>query len=396
MARPKLRSFVITATKPFFLAGGLIAWLIIRLLEPWRRVRVGMLVYDRIGHLAINTEISLRESVRRRASREYTILVSGPPANRQLFEMIARRTRVWRSPWALRLFVHGLAPLIRGTRFELDLPFEGNEYETLASAGPQLSFTPAEEARGRNFLRSMGVEPGRPYICFHSRDKAYLDVLHPHRTRGEWSYHDYRDCAIENYLPAVRRIAARGIAALRMGAVAEKPLGAEPPGIIDYATKFRDDFADVYLLAHCKFMLASTSGICVVPPIFNVPVALANFTPLGYATWGPRDLFIPKTYHDASGRPMAYRRLMELGTSRWTEGNKFTEAGIAVVENTAEDITDLAEEMDARLDGRWIAEPGDEELQRRYRALFPADHPITGYPARVGAAFLRRHKSLLD
>ncbi len=396
MARPRLRGFVIALTKPVFLAAGAIAWLVIRLVEPWRRVRVGMLVYDRIGHLAINTEVFLRRTARHPSPRDFTILVSGPPANRQLFEMIARRTRVWRSPWALRLFVHGLRPFIAGTRFELELPFNGNEYEILAGAKPQLSFTADEEEAGRRVLLEMGIEPGRSFVCFHARDRAYLDAIHPRSTLGNSAYHGYRDCAIENYLPAVRGLAQRGLFALRMGAVAERPLAPDHPRIIDYAAKHRCDFADVYLMARCKFMLASTSGVCVVPPIFGVPVALANFTPLGYATWSACDLFIPKTYHDTHGRALSYRRIMELGASMWIDGQQFYEAGIQVVENTAEEIAELAEEMDARLDGRWVALPEDEELQRKYRSLFPPEHRITGYPARVGAAFLRRHRALLD
>lgn len=396
MARPKLRRFAIAATKPFFFVAGMIAWLLIRLVEPWRRVRVGMIVYDRIGEMASSTEVFLRETARFPSSRDFTILVSGPPANRQLLKMIARRTRVWSSPWALRLFAHGLGPLLQGSRFILNLTFNCNEYETFANASPQLSFTAEEHERGREIIRSMGIEPGREFVCFHARDKAYLGVLHPHLSRGQWSYHDYRDCSVENYLPAARRLAERGIFTLRMGSVAEKPLGPDVSGLIDYVTKFRSDFADVYLLAHCKFMLASTSGICAVPPIFNIPVALANFTPLGYAAWNTGDLFIPKTYHDAEGRALPYRKIIEMGASMWLRGDQFAEAGIQVVENTAQDITDLAEEMTARLDGVWKPEPEDEELQTLYRNLFPPNHPITGYTSRVGAAFLRRHRNLLD
>lgn len=389
------KQLALLALKPFFLAAGALAYALLRLLEPWRRVRVGMLMYDRVGHLAMNTEVFLRARAAEPRPEELTILVSGPPANRQLFEMIRRRTRVWASPWALRLYAHGLKPLVQGTRFELPLPFKGNEYSILAGAGPQLSFTESELARGRELSRELGIE-GRPFVCFHARDKAYLDARHGERSREQWSYHDYRDCDVANYLPAVRKLADRGLVCLRMGAVADKPLGESHPGIIDYAMKHRTDFGDIYLSARCKFMLASTSGVCVLPPIFDRPVALANFTPLGYAAWSARDLFIPKTYHDREGGPIPYRKLMELGASMWLDGAKFEAAGIRLEENAPEDILDLAEEMDARLDGRWVGEPEDEELQARYRALFPPDHRITGYPARVGAGFLRRHKQLLD
>lgn len=394
-AKARLRKAALAALKPVFLIGGAIGWLLLRLLEPWLQVRVGMLAYDRIGELALGTEVFLRHAARHPDPRATTILVAGPPANRQLLKMIARRTRVWTNPWALRFYAHGLRPFVAGTSHELRVTSNGNEYAALAGAGPQLSFTEAEHEEGRRVLRTMGIEPGRPFVCFHARDKAYLDLLHPHCSREQWAYHDYRDCSIANYLPAARGLTDRGLFAVRMGAVAEKPLDQESPLIVDYVTKFRSDFADLYLLAHCKFILGNSSGVCVVPPIFNVPVALANFTPLGYATWSSRDLFIPKLYHDLQGNPLPYRRIIELGGSLWGQGKDFEEAGVRVVENTAAEIAALAEEMNARLDGRWIAQPGDEELQQRYREIFPPEHQITGYPARVGADFLRRHRDLL-
>lgn len=396
LAYPRLRRLLIGALKPAFLGAGALAALLLRLLEPWRRIRVGLIPYERIGHLAINTERFLRASARTPDAKVSAILVSGPPANEQLLKMIARRTQVVSSRWALRFYAHGLQPFIAGGRFDLDLPFNGNEYADMAGAGPQLSFTPEEHERGRRLLRRMGIPEGAAFFCFHSRDKAYLDNRHAYCSREQWAYHDYRDCDVANYLPAAEGLAARGLYALRMGSVVEAPLPREAPRVIDYATRFRDDFGDAYLLAHCKFMLGNTAGVACVPPIFNVPVALANFAPLGYGPWRAGDLFLPKTYRDSQGRAIPFRRIVDLGASMWTRSDQFENADIAVVQNTAEDITGLAEEMDARLDNRWTPAAEDEDLQQCFRAVFPPAHPITGFPARVGALFLRRHRDLLE
>lgn len=396
LAYPRLRRFLIAALKPAFLGLGALGALLLWALEPWRRVRIGLIPYERIGHLAINTERHLRASARAADPKECDILVSGPPSNEQLLRMIARRTRVFSSRWALRFYAHGLKPFVAGGRFDLDLPFNGNEYADMAGAEPQLSFTAEEHERGRALLRRMDIPDGAAFFCFHSRDKAYLDNQHAYCSREQWAYHDYRDCDVANYLPAAESLAARGLYALRMGSVVEAPLAREAPRVIDYATKHRDDFGDVYLLAHCKFMLGNTAGVACVPPIFNIPVALANFAPLGYAPWRSVDLFLPKTYRDAQGRTLPFRRVVELGASMWTRSDEFEKAGISVVQNEAEDITGLAEEMDARLDHRWTPEDGDDELQKRFRDVFPPAHPITGFPARVGAHFLRRHRDLLN
>lgn len=396
LAYPRLRRAAIAALTPLFLAGGLLAWAAIRLLEPWRRVRVGMLPYDRIGHLAVNVERFLRDRAAAPEERVVSLFTSGPPANEQLLTMIARRVPVARSPWALRFYMHGLRPFIEGGRFHEPLPFGSNEYASFAAAGPQLSFLPEERARGERLLEDMGVPAGAPFVCFHARDKSYLDRLHAGRPPEQRTHHDYRDCAIEGYLAAAERLAERGTFALRMGSVVAAPIRPRSPRVVDYATRFRSDFGDVYLPSRCKFFLGNTSGLMCLAASFDVPAALANFAPLGYAPWREGDLFIPKTYRRTKdGSPIPFREIVAQGASRWIDSERFAAAGIELVENTAEEIAELADEMDARVDGRWREAAEDDELQRRFRALFPPEHPITGYPSRVGALFLRRHRELL-
>jgi putative glycosyltransferase (TIGR04372 family) len=40
--------------------------------------------------------------------------------------------------------------------------------------------------------------------------------------------------------------------------------------IIDYASKYRTDFGDIYLPAKCKFFLGNTAGIYQVSTIFDI------------------------------------------------------------------------------------------------------------------------------
>jgi len=69
--------------------------------------------------------------------------------------------------------------------------------------------------------------------------------------------------------------------------------------------------------------------------------------------------------------------------------------GIEIVDNTADEIREFTMEMNDRLDGIWEADADDQELQDRYRALFPPDHLVSDIPSWIGAAFLRRHRDLL-
>ena len=72
------------------------------------------------------------------------------------------------------------------------------------------------------------------------------------------------------------------------------------------------------------------------------------------------------------------------------------EGKYTAVENTAEEILDLAKEMDERLDGIFQTTEEDEELQDRFRSLLPPPHFYHGTPARIGAKFLRQNGELLE
>lgn len=372
----------------------------LRLLAPWRRVRIGLLGVNRIGHLAANTEIFLRSRVLGLEDQDACYLVlCGPPANRQLMIMIRRQLCVlefgWLYPFVRFYFNNGLK-IVLARQHLAPFKIKNNEYNQFNNAPPQLSFLQIEEARGRRLLESMGIPPGAQFICFHARDKEYLERAVAERPPQGWSHHDHRDCDIRNYLPAAEALAALGFYTLRMGHIVEKPLITRNSKIIDYANKYRSDFGDIYLLARCRFILGNSAGPVPVASCFNVPVAVANDTPLGNARWRRADIFIPKKYRNLStGIFIPFPEIIALGADLWAHNQRFVEAGIELVENTPEEILALALEMHGRLEGSWHDASGDQELQDRYRSMFPVGHHIEGYPSRVGAEFLRQNAGLL-
>jgi putative glycosyltransferase (TIGR04372 family) len=384
--------------RPFFWASGLFIYFLLRLAEPWRRIRVGMLLHGRIGHLALNTELFLRSLALGKEDKDCLyILFSGRPANWQLLTMLRRRVLVLRLPWLGVFFHEGLEPFVQGTRFFVDIEhrLKSGEYFELNNAPPQLSFSPEEEERGQALLESLGVPRGAPFICFHARDKVYLDVEHSYLTREQWSYHDHRDCDIDNYVPAAESLASRGIYAVRMGQLVEKPISSKNPRVIDYATRHRSDFGDVFLTARCKFFLGNTSGLVALAATFDVPVALANLISLGYPPAHRSSLYIPKKFWDTEKkRFLTFREIIALNLHA-SEAILSVPSGVRIVENTAEEITALALEMDARIDGTWTPDPGDAEREDRFRRLFPPGSPNNISLSRIGAPFLRANEELL-
>ena len=201
---------------------------------------------------------------------------------------------------------------------------------------------------------------------------------------------------------AAEELTKRGYFVLRMGAVVAEPLISTNPKIVDYAsTPHRSDFADIFLLANCAAYLGSDSGILTVPLIYGRPTIIVNF-PLGYTaqlTHQSTFPFIPKhLYHRATKRHLGIREVFDRKLINAGESRVYEEAGVDIVDNTPEEICDLAMELDERLKGTWRPQAQDDQLQRQFWDIFrqhcPPEHVGSVQP-RIGAAFLRQHRYLL-
>jgi putative glycosyltransferase (TIGR04372 family) len=259
----------------------------------------------------------------------------------------------------------------------------------------QLSLSEEDEQKGRSFLEGLGIGVDTPFICFVARDTAFLDTAHP---AYDWHYHDYRNSSIRGHLLAVEEMTRRGNFAFRMGSIVAEPLESTNPMIIDFATKCRTEFLDIYLSAKCRFFISTLTGIDAVASVSRRPMAYVNFCPLEDApTWSQDDLFIPKKHWlIKEGRYMTFREIIESGASRTHTTDDFNRLGISLVDDTPEEIAALVTEMDDRLSGTWVGAPEDDDLQARYWSMFKPDWHNGVFRAHIGAEFLRQSQDLLD
>lgn len=361
--------------------------------KGYKNINIVYVSYDRIGHLAVDTELFLRSNLKNK-EKQLNFLVGwnkkGVP-NNQLANMIKRKIKVIENRFLNNLisFLYRNMKVLRKCA-----PYHGDDYEVWDKYPPQLSFTIEEEEKGKELLREMNVEPEAKFICFHSRDNAYLEKIYG---QYDWSYHNYRDCSINNYLMAAEFLASKGMYAIRMGEIVKDKLFVNNSKIIDYASNYRSDFGDIYLTAKCKFFLGACDGLFLVSTIFNVPVAIANWVPIGYPPLSARDIFIPKKlWLTKNKRFLTFREIIKMGAHKWLETQLYLDKWIEVIENTPEEILGLAKEMDSRIDGRWVETEEDIELQTKYRQLFTPGIRGYGIKSRIGSKFLKDNRNLLE
>ena len=375
--------------------------IVARLLQPVVLIRFGSLPSPRIGPYAGETELYLCEQDADPPPR---------PAVDIFFHNAAVCNHQLKAMWDRTLHISHLAkyPYILVERlpgFKTHLVPNGNDRDIrglLATTQPHLSFTPEEERWGQSWLREQGVPEAAPFVCFFARDSAYLDAAIP---GVDWraGYHDYRDSSIHDHVPAAEELTRRGYFAIRMGAVVKDALTTTNPMIIDYATKSRTDFLDIYLGAKCRFFIGDPSGIIAIPTVFRRPLVWVNTCRLeDMSVWGPDYLLIPKKiWLRQEHRFMTFREIFASGVRRISNIQEYERLGIELVDNTPEEITAVAIEMDERIKGTWRITEEDEELQERFWSLFQTlcKSPEVKHGvllSHIGGEFLRDNRELLD
>lgn len=376
-------------------ATAFIPLVLIRALRPFVLIRFGRIFSERIGGFITDIEyyfcgrdlgIQNRRAVDLFCYGEWI-------SNSQLKKMCDRMLPMFN-------FVRYLFLLNRilpgGKMHTITIPYHDRDvHGFLRRTSVHLSFTDEEERLGQSSLRAMGIPEGAPFVCFHARDSAYLDALLP---GTDWSYHDYRDTHVQNYLPAAEELTRRGYFVIRMGAVCKEKLILSNARIIDYAALWRTDFLDIYLGAKCRFFISSCSGIDAVSMVFRRPILFTNLIPLEHIpSWGSQDIVIPKKlWLTRERRFLRFQEILESGAGLFLATQEYMENGIEVVENTPEEILAAAVEMEERLNGSWKGTTGDEDLQKKFWSLFRGNRLHGFIASRVGAEFLRQNYCVKD
>ena len=353
-------------------------------------------ITQRIGHLAAEPDSFLKAQALGELPRRrwFFLAPPGEVANEHLLSYWTPWIRAVRDPFACYLLramsIFGLMRYDAG-RYVLWLNHSQEVYRlntAWSSRAPLLSLNKDDVAWSDPMFRAIGLPEGAWFACIHVREGGFSPY--------DEDAHSHRNGSIEALLPAVQEIIRRGGWCVRMG---DPTASTFPPvaGVIDYAHHaLRQARLDVCLCARARFFLGNTSGIALVSTVFGVPSAMANMVPASCLGMLPSDLNIFKLHRrKRDGRILHFREIFNSPTANFRYAYQYELEGLEVLENTGDEIRELACEMLDRLDGRFAPDDCDDDVQARFRSLLkPGDY---GYYAssRVGAAFLKRHAGLL-
>ncbi len=359
--------------------------------------RVAGLWLERIGHEVAEPELFIKEGLlglRKKYAREILLAPPAEVANQHLLKYWEPYFQIVHDPEICRV----LKQLCVGT--DLLLP-RAHYVEAINQTAafpaihklwgdrpPLLQLLPEDRTVGQKMLRSWGMRDDDWFVVLHCRETGY---------DGQ-TVHNFRNAAIQDFLPAVAEITARGGWVVRLGDPSMAPL-PPLPRVIDYArSPDKSEQMDVFLCASSRFLLGTSSGLSMLVSVFGVPCALTNNAPMSVTLhYAPCDLGIPKLVRSRrNGRIWTMPEVFNSPVSNYRLAHLYEQDGLDVIDNTPEEILELCREMLERVEGRWSATPDDERLQQSFKSLFRPGHYTYGSLTRCGRDFLRRHQNLLS
>ncbi len=377
--------------------------MIIRGLRPIVLIRFSPIQSASFGHLAIDQEIYL-------CKKEWKV---GQPKKRCLdlfYHALPDKSYVVANSQLAKMWNRSRLPIFSFAKYldTLNKVFPGHEPHILPmdkstdrhgivwKSKIHISFTKEEEKFGQEQLQKMGIDG--PIVPFMNREAEYLKQRFH---KCDTSYHNYRDTSVKHYKDAIEELAQIGYFCLRMGVTHAEDLPVNHSRIIDYALNYRTDFMDIFILSKCKFFLSASTGPITVAALFRKPVAYVNVVSMlcnVYEACAPYDLMIFKKYWcKDEKRFLSAKEIVNRGMAYFNRTELFVENNIELIENTSEEIRDLALEMHRRLNGEWQESEEEITLQNLFWSHVGLEEERKkGVPSfRIGAMFLQKNKWLL-
>jgi len=418
---------------------GVLVAFILRLMSPVRDVKLGYLHADSLGGFISQADLALIMMTRhsdsvKRVSKNLVLLPtrqSNSFVTQQYVELFRKLpgTSVLDGPdnWvlkAVRLAALGLEQVaIRHPRLRRHYcgspTWDGLDADGVVEDGrPRLVIEPAVRDVGWERLSSLGIDRGKPYVCFSNRDSTYWEnqahLGSPNAGGG--STQDFRNTDITNYLPGLASLIKAGYAVVRMGAGANPCPTMTDLGVIDYAnSSIRSEELDVLLFADCQAaVFGGAYGIAQLALAFHKPICVTDYRPFILTEWStPYCQLTPSLLRDReSGVTL---RLEQMLQHPYNMQALYELESLEFIPNTPSDIdssileflqglgnpglrlneSDLQQDFwrvvaEKRPDYAWYPRPNGKAI-KRHRYFNPLDYGWTPRQSRVSESFLANH-----
>jgi len=338
------------------------------LVRPLIRVRLCIVAFHRFGHLALEPEIFLGEQelrVKSGMTKRFPVQIHwwsfGPQrlqANKFLVSKWCEAVCALPSWWIDALHTVGrVVPFLQLE--EPRMSIRGN-LNALDQTKAHLQITDAEKRRANSELRSLGVDPDKPYVCLVVRDGGHYASLGEKESDG----YSFLNFEIASFEQAALWLVEHGYQVVRMGAGTETPLSTSHSQIVDYAnSQHRSEFLDIYIAATCSFAVSTQTGPDAVCLAFRRPVCyidVCRFSQFFFGTklawWNPAELWL-------TGSRLSLRDVLTGPVGNIKDPNDFIKYGVTQVRSDSLAITKLVAGFAESFEKQFVQSESDEVVE---------------------------------
>ncbi len=353
---------------PFYFLSPIIIIIII-FIYPIIHLRFSLQPSERIGEIATQMEVYLSEKKFFKNNKFFDIFIlTDVISNKTYLELL--KQKIFFIPNFITFPIYKVLNLLSYKfsffkRFILHTKYQDKHF-TIFRTKPNLIPNESFINKGDSFLNDLGIPIDAKIVCLIVRDQEYLKKKFPNK---DYSYHNHRNCNIQNFEEAIKIAIDNDYYVFRMGEVVENKLNIYNKKFIDYSSCYRTDFLDIYLAYKCSFVVTTSTGWDNIPAFtFRKPVVFTNCAPIGdLLTYSPNFLFSFKLCFDTKkNRILNLEEISKTGLSYCFNANQYKESYIELLENKPEEIKELVLEMINKLNNNIEYSDEDEKIQNKF------------------------------
>lgn len=349
-----------------------ILYILIKLIRPFKIVRIIPLMSERYGHLVINPEFYLLEKFNDKKNKNYVDIFYTSRlgiCNKEILKLWKKKLTIL-PHYILEPLdrfikkieknnnVHTINYFGHKNRFTKDI------YQKLS---PSISLDHEQKNQCIKILSKFDIDFYKiKYACLFNRDDAYLNSGKKKKNWYHLSHHNYK---ISSFELAAKKLSSNDIMLFRMGAKVEEAFDLDDPNIVDYANSpFRSELMDIFLATYCSFGISCGTGSCHVAYLNRKPMVDLNANLHHLYTYNKNSILLSKHYFlKDKKRNLNLSEILSYKESDLRKREQLDEKGIQMIDCTPREISDAVDEIFLRLNGKWIDNDLIISLQNKFK-----------------------------
>ena len=326
--------------------------LLIILIWPFFKIRIGIIKFYRLGSICLVPEIFLCDKKAGKYKKNEIFLWCGLGKIKNNY-LIGKLKGILFFPgfilYPIRNFFLKFKYMHRHIYCQIKYDVKKKAFKTyeklktdqrfLKKYGPFVKFTQIEIKKGEDYLEKHFIKRNDNIILFGSRTPIYENE----------KYISIRNSSIKTQIKSMEYVANNNFKAIRMGRDKIDRLNINSKKIFDYTfSESQSDFLDIFIASRAKFMVAGVTGLNELATVMRVPklvVDFANFNIINNWNEDYTPILLPKKVFSKSlNRHLSYReifekKLLDIGTVDQLPKD------CQLIDNSENEILDATKEM---------------------------------------------------